>query len=62
MKRVLVQLAQLETVEAKTSKPENYSRIGVADVGPDSDSTAVDVYGALIVASAGVAITTRDRS
>lgn len=46
VKRLLLGLSDLQIVEAKTSLPDSYSRIGVADPGEGSDSLLVEVYGA----------------
>ena len=46
VKRLLLQLADLEIVEAKTRLPASYGRIGVADPGEGSDSLQVELYGA----------------
>ena len=46
VKRLLLGLADLQIVEAKTSLPDSYGRIGVADPGDGSDSLQVDLYGA----------------
>ena len=46
IKRLLLQLADLQIVEAKTSLPENYGRIGVAAPGAGSDSLLVELHGA----------------
>lgn len=46
VKRLLLGLADLQIVEAKTRLPESYARIGVADPGEGSDSLAVELYGA----------------
>ena len=46
VKRLLLQLADLEIVEAKTSLPASYGRIGVTEPGPGSDSMQVELYGA----------------
>ena len=46
VKRLLLQLADLEIVEAKTRLPASYGRIGVADPGAGSDSLQVELYGA----------------
>ena len=46
VKRLLLQLADLEIVEAKTSLSDNYGRIGVAEPGDGSDSLQVELYGA----------------
>ena len=46
VKRLLLQLADLEIVEAKTRLPDNYARIGVAEPGAGSDSLQVELYGA----------------
>jgi hypothetical protein len=45
VKRLLLGLADLQIVEAKTSLPDSYGRIGVADPGDGSDSLEIDVYG-----------------
>lgn len=45
VKRLLLGLADLQIVEAKTSLPDSYARIGVADPGAGSDSLAVELYG-----------------
>jgi hypothetical protein len=46
VKRSLIQLAELKVVEAKTSDPEKYDRLGVEDVdAEDSGSTLVTVSG-----------------
>lgn len=44
VRRLLLQLAGLETVEPKTSLPESYARIGVADPGEGSDGLLVEVW------------------
>ncbi|MBX9607533.1 MAG: DUF4340 domain-containing protein [Gammaproteobacteria bacterium] len=44
VRRLLLQLAGLETVEPKTSLPESYGRIGVADPGEGSDGLLVEVW------------------
>ena len=36
VRKLLLQLASLRTVEAKTSSPERYARLGVADIGSGS--------------------------
>ncbi len=41
VKKLLLQLASLRTVEAKTSSPERYARLGVADIGSGSGGTQV---------------------
>ena len=46
VKKLLIALAELTTVEAKTSDPERYAKIGVQEPGPDSDSSLVTVKGA----------------
>ena len=46
VRRLLLQLADLEIVEAKTRLPDNYARIGVAAAGDGSDSLQVELYGA----------------
>ena len=46
VKRLLLGLADLQIVEAKTSLPASYGRIGVADPGDGSDSLQVELYGA----------------
>ncbi len=46
VKRLLLGLADLQIVEAKTSLPDNYGRIGVAEPGNGSDSLQVELYGA----------------
>ncbi len=46
VKRLLLQLADFEIVEAKTSLPDNYARIGVAEPGDGSDSLQVELFGA----------------
>jgi hypothetical protein len=46
VKRLLLGLADLQIVEAKTSLPDSYARIGVADPGAGSDSLGVELYGA----------------
>ncbi len=46
IKRLLLQLADLQIVEAKTALPENYGRIGVAAPGAGSDSLLVELHGA----------------
>ncbi len=45
VKRLLLGLAELQIVEAKTSLSDSYARIGVADAGDDSDSLRVELYG-----------------
>jgi len=37
VKELLLGLADLKTIESKTSKPENYGRLGVQNVGDDGD-------------------------
>jgi len=37
VKQLLLGLAELKTIEAKTSKPENYGRLGVQNVGDDGE-------------------------
>jgi hypothetical protein len=44
VKRLLLALADLQIVETKTSLPENYGRIGVADAGDASDSLQVELH------------------
>ena len=46
IKRLLLQLAELQIVEAKTGLPENYGRIGVAAPGAGSDSLLIELHGA----------------
>lgn len=46
VKRLLLGLADLQIVEAKTSLPDSYARIGVADAGTGSDSMQVELHGA----------------
>ena len=46
IKRLLLGLADLQIVETKTSLPENYGRIGVADAGDGSDSLQVELHDA----------------
>ncbi len=46
VKRLLLGLADLQIVETKTSLPENYARIGVADAGDGSDSLQVELHDA----------------
>jgi hypothetical protein len=46
VKRLLLGLADLQIVETKTSLPENYGRIGVADAGDGSDSLQVELHDA----------------
>lgn len=46
IRRTLLQLADLQVVEAKTSLPESYARIGVADPGEGSDGMLVELYDA----------------
>lgn len=46
IKRLLLQLADLQIVEAKTGLPENYGRIGVAAPGAGSDSLLIELHGA----------------
>jgi hypothetical protein len=46
VKRLLLALADLQIVETKTSLPENYGRIGVADVGDGSDSLQLELHDA----------------
>ena len=44
VKRLLLGLADMQIVEAKTRLPENYARIGVADAGEGSDSLQVELF------------------
>ena len=46
VKKLLIALGELSTVEAKTSDPERYAKIGVQEPGPGSDSSLVTVKGA----------------
>lgn len=41
IKRLVVSLAQLRRMEAKTDRPERYASIGVEDVAPGAESTLV---------------------
>ncbi|MGR8918556.1 MAG: DUF4340 domain-containing protein [Gammaproteobacteria bacterium] len=46
VRRLLLQVAGLRTVEAKTASPERYARLGVADVGePGADGTLLEITG-----------------
>ena len=46
IKRSMLQLADLQIVEAKTRLADSYGRIGVADPGEGSDSLQIEAYGA----------------
>lgn len=45
VKRLLLEIAELRTVEAKTSTSENYSRLGVEDIGDDATGTQIEIIG-----------------
>ncbi len=44
VKPLLLGIAGLEKVEAKTSKPENYARLGVQEPSADSANTRIELY------------------
>lgn len=47
IKRSILQVANLVTVEAKTTRPDNYAQLGVADIKNDkAEGTLVEAYGA----------------
>lgn len=46
IRRTLLELAAVRMVEPKTTLPDNYARIGVADVGPGGDGILVEMYAA----------------
>jgi len=43
VKKLLLGLAELKTIEPKTSKPENYGRLGVQNVGDDGEVSSRQV-------------------
>lgn len=43
VKKLLLGLAEMETIEAKTSKPENYGRLGVQGVGESGDVVSREI-------------------
>ncbi len=44
VKPLLLAIAQLEKVEPKTGKPENYARLGVQEPDTDSDNVRLELY------------------
>ncbi len=44
VKPVLVGLSLLEKIEPKTSRPENYARLGVQEPGADTGNTRIQLY------------------
>jgi len=44
VKPLLLGIALLDKVEPKTSKPENYARLGVQEPSADSDNTRIELY------------------